>query len=169
MLLRVSAPWDCKRNFLLHKSTTSFSLLSLFLSSFQFLFHFFVFPSHTFFFIISEPNEKVAARCFFFSYPTGTLKHSQNLSTGVSHSSSNCGTVKTDNCWSFDFFNFFFPSSLSLIWFQFHWISVEWSVIRIYWVKRQTVKWIVEHKLGSSQIRIDFSRAIVTVPSFQLD
>lgn len=103
-------------------------------SPYQFLFFFFVFPSHTFFFI---NEKKVVARSllFFlsFSFPTGTsLKHSQNLSTGVSHSFSNSGTVKTtfakrsiffQKIYFFDPLRVFPESFYNLIFFHFKTIS----------------------------------------------
>lgn len=88
-------------------SPTSFSFLSIPIS-------FFVFPSHTLFFIKEKSRRSFAAflSCFFFSSQLAALKHSQNLSTGVSHSTSDRGTVKTDNYFTFNFyFCSKFPSS----------------------------------------------------------
>lgn len=100
--------WDCarcKRNFLLHKSNIVF--ISLHTN-----FFFFSFFLHIHFSLSSKKKSSlVAAFLSFFFFPTGTLKHSQNLSTGVSHSSSNCGTVKTIIVRRSSFFYFLQTSS----------------------------------------------------------
>ena len=47
-------------------------------------------------FSLSTKKKSLLVCCFLSFFPTGTsLKHLRNLSTGVSHSSSNCGTNKT--------------------------------------------------------------------------
>lgn len=81
-------------------------------SPYQFLFSFFL---HIHFSL--SKKKKVVARLLlfflaFFSSQLAALKHSQNLSTGVSHSTSDRGTVKTDNYFTFNFyFCSKFPSS----------------------------------------------------------
>lgn len=137
--------WDCKRNLWLHEASTSASFLSSprFLSlHFFFLYSVFRFPSHTFFFFIIETRERsfwslrkrkeeekrsrrrsglLAAFLSVFllflrlASSLALWKHSRNLSTGVSHSSSNCGAVKTIIVERSSFFYFarFFPPQKS--------------------------------------------------------
>lgn len=95
-----------ERNFLLHKSNIVFISLHT-----NFFFRF----SFTYTFLYQRKKSSLVC-CFsfllFFSSQLAALKHSQNLSTGVSHSTSDRGTVKTDNYFTFNFyFCSKFPSS----------------------------------------------------------
>lgn len=88
-------------------SPTSFSFLSTPISFFRF--------SFTYTFLYQRKKSSLVC-CFsfllFFSSQLAALKHSQNLSTGVSHSTSDRGTVKTDNYFTFNFYFILkFPSS----------------------------------------------------------
>lgn len=107
MLMRECLWISRERNFLLHKSNIVFISLHtnfFFRFSFTYTFHY-------------QRKKSSLVCCFsfllFFLPNLAALKHSQNLSTGVSHSTSDRGTVKTDNYFTFNFLFLLkvFPSS----------------------------------------------------------